>query len=264
MTTKRQAFKAIDANRKDPQPLIGVSKSKGVEATLFKSPGTSCVKSAIHKPTGILSSKTSAKVEPTQEECFNQVFKLRVAEDRTGDLTQYDVHPWTFGDFELVRQLGSGACAMVYAAKERQSGHAVALKIQDAEAGECYFDDEVDIHEPLDHPSIVNVVGYFYSDVPFIADEHESSSQYEDGDGFASGDESSTSKPCCRYLCMILELCDGQDLYDTMRATANKRLDEATALCTSNRHLIHWNTFTKKRSYIVTSSPVILWSMVIG
>jgi len=231
-TTKRQAFKSIDANRNLQQSPAG-GKSKGVAATSCSKPITSSGKSertVVSAKSQVLHevdpppSLSPTKRHPTATEpkaTFDQVCELRVAEDSTGDLAELGIRPWSFEDFDYLRKLGSGACATVYAARERKSGHTVALKIQDADAGECYFDDEVDIHYPLEHPRIVNMVDYFYSDVPFVDPPSDTQDDLDDS--------SSSTMLCSRYLCMILELCDGKDLYDTMRATANKRLDEARA-----------------------------------
>src|SRR5207237_5619598 len=66
------------------------------------------------------------------------------------------------GRFELVRRLGAGGLAEVYAARDRVSGSAVAVKILHAHLSEDReladrFRREMSMTRGLDHPGIVRV-----------------------------------------------------------------------------------------------------------
>src|SRR2546430_8722666 len=66
------------------------------------------------------------------------------------------------GRFELVRRLGAGGLAEVYAARDRVSGSAVAVKILHAHLSEdrdlaVRFRREMSVTRGLDHPGIVRV-----------------------------------------------------------------------------------------------------------
>ena len=104
----------------------------------------------------------SLAIEEKQKIAFDALCENRVGDDADGTLADLGIKEWSYADFTILHKIGSGACATVYAARENTSGYTVALKIQDAETvGDCYFDDEVDIHETLRHDSIVNMYGYF-------------------------------------------------------------------------------------------------------
>lgn len=147
-------------------------------------------------------------IERNQKIAFDALCEDRVGDDADGILSDLGIKEWSYADFTILQKIGSGACATVYAAREKTSGYTVALKIQDADTvGDCYFDDEVDIHETLRHDSIVNMYGYFYSD-----EEPPPPCKVEE--------------KAATYLCMILELCDGKDLLAMAKEAPNRRLEE--------------------------------------
>ena len=212
---KKPISKGSDVFKKTPfqSPLVQrktiSSGAGGFKKTPFQSP-------LAHKK------KTSKKVgaspaycaQQDQKAAFDALCENRVGNDPDGEiddsLADIGITAWSFSDFTILHKLGSGACANVYAARENTSGHTVALKIQNADdCGDCYYDDEVDIHETLRHDSIVNMYGYFYCNEgpppPCEVDEKVAT-----------------------YLCMILELCDGKDLLAMAREAPNRCIDEQT------------------------------------
>lgn len=106
---------------------------------------------------------------------------------------------WSLEDFVIGRKLGSGGAATVYEAREVQSGHHVALKVQKENDGLAAS--EIDIHGCVhQNAHIVGYYDHFYANCPL------GDSTKEDDDG---GGE--------RYVYMILELCGGGSLYDVVR-----------------------------------------------
>ena len=141
---------------------------------------------------------------------------------------------WTVEDFDHVYRLGQGGSATVYAARERQSGHMVALKVQEMEVGGGDYDDgeaealyEVDIHDSVnEHARIVRMYDYFFSDVPFGPGENPSDGNA--GTALNEDDEESADEGK-RYLVMILQLCTGGSLFDSIRGSPMGYLSEPQA-----------------------------------
>ena len=204
---QRQALGAIDQNKNtsadlaDSRVITPTKTEKNVvlKKNPFQSPllVKKKLKSAVTTPPAETSAAADIDplaIEEKQKIAFDALCENRVGDDADGTLADLGIKEWSYADFTILHKIGKGGCATVYAARENTSGYTVALKIQDADTvGDCYFDDEVDIHETLCHDSIVNMYGYFYCDeeppVPCKVEE-----------------EATT------YLCMILELCDGKDL----------------------------------------------------
>ena len=132
-----------------------------------------------------------------------------------------DIQAWSVDDFEFVRLMGTGGTASVFEAREKQSGYHVALKVQKATEDALW---EVDIHETLDHPCIVKMIDYFYSDEHFSPKPEDI--ETEDVDIEQGSDDIEPKK----YLVMILELCE-KSLFDAMRDSKTGYLEEELAAC---------------------------------
>lgn len=185
-TPQRRVLQALDINRA-PNASSCALKSK---------PATSAIK----KENGKKFDKSKAK--------FDYVCLNRVGEDIDGDLGDQGIYEWSVDDFEYIKTLGSGGTGTVFCVEEKQSGYQVALKVMDAdEDGIC----EIDIHQPLDHPSIVKMIDYFFSDEQFGPHQHTEES------------------PKRRSLFMIIELCDGGSLFDVVRDAENGCISENQA-----------------------------------
>ena len=153
---------------------------------------------------------------PAQKKAFQYVCEHRIGEDPEGDLVDEGIQEWCTEDFTYIRKLGHGGAATVYLAHEKESGYPVALKRQkESENGLC----EVDLHHPLKHDGIVNMIDYFYSYDNFCPDE-ENEEPSDDDDG-------SDSQPF--YMYMILELCDSGSLHDVIDISPNCALEEPIA-----------------------------------
>ena len=157
-------------------------------------------------------------------------------DDDDDDDSQLQV--WTVDDFEYMKRLGQGGSATVYAARERQSGHMVALKVQEileVGGGGDFYDDgegealyEVDIHDSVnEHACIVRMHDYFFSGVPFGPPEENPS----DGNAGTAlnEDDDETADQDKRYLIMILQLCTGGSLFDIIRDAPMGYLSEPQA-----------------------------------
>ena len=187
-------------------PLLAKKKRKSVVPTPIAAPLTQ----APPAETSAAADIDPLAIEQKQKIAFDALCENRIGDDADGSLADLGIKEWSYADFTVLHMIGSGACATVYAAREKTSGYTVALKIQDADTvGDCYFDDEVDIHETLRHDSIVNMYGYFYSD-----EEPPPPCKVEE--------------KAATYLCMILELCDGRDLLAVAKEVPNRRLEEET------------------------------------
>ena len=157
--------------------------------------------------------KAARKNESTKE-AFN-----RVCSSRVGELLDSDELPclkiWSFDDFIFVKKLGNGGTACVYLAREKQSGHEVALKIQpEDENAIC----ELDLHESFKHPNVVNLIDYFFSEEKFMIDDDDDKDAADEG-----------LVACARNLIMILEVCDCGSLFDVIRDSPNGHLQEDQA-----------------------------------
>lgn len=154
---------------------------------------------------------------------FRYVCLNRCSEDIDGEMANGGIQEWSIDDFECIQLLGTGGTASVFEAKEKQSGHHVALKVQKATEEAIW---EVDIHESLDHSCIVQMVNYFYSDVAFGSMDDKND---KDGDvGDDNDDDDGSSEGPRRYLIMILELCE-KSLFDAIRDSETGCLPEALA-----------------------------------
>ena len=119
---------------------------------------------------------------------------------------------WSFDDFEFVRKLGSGGVASVICAKEKQSHYEVALKIQSDE-GDTFC--EYDLHESMDHPNIVKMIDYFFSEKSLGPKDLDNEINEED--------------PVDKKIVMIMELCADGSLFDVIRDAPDGYLDESQA-----------------------------------
>ncbi|XP_063901901.1 aurora kinase A-B-like [Zophobas morio] len=76
---------------------------------------------------------------------------------------------WCFNDFEIGRPLGRGKFGNVFLARERRTKYIVALKVlfksqlQKADV-EHQLRREIEIQSRLQHPHILNLLGWFYDD----------------------------------------------------------------------------------------------------
>lgn len=203
------------ASSSDPftPPPKGVLKPRDPNITL----NTPAPKKSAHKtPRGTPGRKTPGRglFSPTlplkqrklglkeRAEKFELVCKWRVGEDIDGDLCEEGIQEWSLDDFDHVRKLGSGGVANVYLALEKESGHAVALKVQQAnESAFC----EVDLHMELvpKHPNILKMVDYFCTYEKFGPEEDEVPNCEEE-------------EAPHLFLYSILEVCEGGDLYEAI------------------------------------------------
>lgn len=75
---------------------------------------------------------------------------------------------WTISDFDIAKPLGRGKFGRVYLARERISGHIVALKVLHKSElienrAEIQLRREVEIQSNLRHPNILRLFTWFYS-----------------------------------------------------------------------------------------------------
>ena len=150
---------------------------------------------------------------------FEMVCKYRAGEDDDGDLADFGMELWTVDHFEFIKRLGSGGTANVFMAREKSSGHVVALKVlnQVEEDSLC----ELDAHQPLSHPHIIKLYDFFYSTKPFgplSKKQQEKKKRQEEG-----AEEQEV------FLIFILELVHGGNLYDAIRYSDEGRFDELQA-----------------------------------
>ncbi|KAL3912242.1 MAG: hypothetical protein SGARI_001264 [Bacillariaceae sp.] len=133
------------------------------------------------------------------------------------------IMPWSLEDFAVIKKLGKGAAGAVYEAMERQSGHCIALKVQEStEEALC----EMDIHVDLEHPGIIKMIDFFYSDEP-IEDFRAEELLEEALDDKSVSSNPEDDKPK-EYLIFILELCK-EALFDTIRNKPNRCIEEEKA-----------------------------------
>ena len=135
---------------------------------------------------------------------FLRVCENRVSQDFVG-LADDGIQEWSVGDFEAMATIGKGGAATVYKVREKRSGHILALKAQEAEVDEFVGEDEIDIHESVRHPGIVEMYGFFYSkDKIFLQDDavhspnpsKESCVDEDDDD-----DDDETTATICQQYC---------------------------------------------------------------
>ena len=95
--------------------------------------------------------------------------------DAVGDEAASNSHPASFGDFDIVEQIGKGGMGTVYLAMQRSLGREVALKVLDGAglgmaASRVRMRREAELTALLDHPGIVPVYAVGdVGEVPFIA-----------------------------------------------------------------------------------------------
>jgi serine/threonine protein kinase len=175
-------------------------------------------------PTDHVSDPPPSASSTEVEEAFRLVCVHRCSEEldeedvEEGDILQ----PWSMDDFEVLHKLGSGAAGTVYQARERQSQHPVALKVQKTEEEALC---EMDMHIDLEHSGIVKMIDYFYTTTD-IEEFHDLDdiNQQEDGDDDSDDDNVSPKE----YLVFILELCH-QSLFDTIRNQPERYIPESQA-----------------------------------
>ena len=207
MTRSDLVLRSIDTNQ---QPLQEASSTQKVTKVVDDFADVLCAPTYTSDSgsddESTASSESSASEEEQQRMDFATVCSFRVAEDLDGDLEELGIMEWSLDDFVYERHLGSGGSAeAVVVARECQSKHAVALKIQKLAAGHHGSEDndavrELDIHEPLKHPCIVEMIDYFYTDRIFDQIKIDNEDEAENTDS--------------EYVVMILELCNGGDMFD--------------------------------------------------
>jgi aurora kinase, other len=167
----------------------------------------------------------SVESKERAKKLFRYVCLNRCGED-LAHLADEGIEEWSVNDFEYVRDLGTGGTASVFCAREKQSGYLVALKVQKAgQDGIC----EIDIHENLDHPSVVRMIDYFYSDIPFRQGESSSDSENLVDDDSSNDDDD--KEDAHKYLYMILELCE-TSLFDAIR--------DCEEYCLAEEKVVSW------------------------
>ena len=121
-------------------------------------------------------------------------------------------------DFEIIGQLGKGGTATVFHAIELETGREVALKVVKMENDGDDIMSEIDIHEDLCHPNVVELMDYFFTYERVCV---ESEAESDDSD-----DE---SKEDVKSLVMVLELVTGEALFDVIRDSDDGYLPEHVA-----------------------------------
>lgn len=191
----------------------GVFKSVDINKAHTSSKEDEKCSTIIPKKTPIVEVEQQVLTKEEIKSEFDLICLQRVGELMEGDEDEGLIE-WSMNDFEYVRNLGTGGAATVFLAKEKQSGHKVALKIQpEDEDGVC----EIDIHQPLDHPCIVELIDYFFSEETFGPEAVGPKKQDEDGEKGS------------RNMVMIIELCDRGSLFDVIRDESNGYLEEKQA-----------------------------------
>ena len=236
-TPPRGALQSVDPNRQKKNPTatenlkthsrVVLTTPTPKKKTPFLSPTAHAVRTPGRTPKGVLPSPLPIKQRTfhtphhkERKEKFDLVCKFRVGEDIEGDLCDLGIQEWNVDDFIYVRKLGAGGTASVYLAKETQSGYQVALKVQEVDENSFC---EVDVHHPLEHPNVVNMVDSFYSWTPFVCETVD-----EDADD-SMDQEETRSEPSKPYLYMILEACEGGSLHDAIDAAQGCALSESLA-----------------------------------
>jgi len=167
----------------------------------------------------------------TTKDDFLCVCENRVSQDFVG-LADDGIQEWSVGDFERMATIGKGGAATVYKVMEKQSGHILALKAQ--EVDEIMGEDEIDIHESVRYPGIVEMYGFFYSkDKCFLQDDavqspNPSEKSYVDEDD-DDDDGADDGEDLPRIMYMILEFCERGSLYDILCRSVKGRLVENVA-----------------------------------
>ena len=178
----------LDPTNRKPLGVIDANKAPKCVRSKAKLP--------LHRP----------KVQPEPELSTKEKFDL-IWQEKKGKFSR--------DDFQFISELGSGGSATVYCANEKTSGYKVALKVQKAtEDAHC----EIDLHEALYHPNIVNMIDSFYSAEPF-------------GPAQANFDESSLPYAASddNYLYSILEICDEGSLSDIIDGCGSGVSEKAAA-----------------------------------
>lgn len=133
-------------------------------------------------------------LETVKDSKFGTVAATHIDTDSVDDSVQ---GLWSLDNFELLEQIGRGGSSLVYKAREKASGSIVVLKGQ-KDDGDEIAENEIDIHQELQHPNICQFVDFFYDDTYFGKDKDEENEDDND----------------MRYVYMILELCDGGSVHD--------------------------------------------------
>mmetsp|Transcript_58315 Transcript_58315/g.142577 ORF Transcript_58315/g.142577 Transcript_58315/m.142577 type:complete len:492 (-) Transcript_58315:1079-2554(-) len=172
------------------------------------------------KQDNILRQQQQQQQQQQQKKKFESVCKTRVGEDHDGDLYDtYGIEEWSIDEFEYIQKLGNGGVGNVYLAREIQSGHMVALKVQFA-TDTAFL--ELDLHQEISDRTAINqgedngddngkddssknilkLVDYFCTNEKFgpAEDEIPGESDYDDDEKQA-------------YLHTILEFCEAGDLH---------------------------------------------------
>jgi serine/threonine protein kinase len=196
---------------------------------------------------------SDAEERGTPKDRFDQICKFRIAEDPSGELAEYNIKEWSVDDFECLHKLGSGTAGTVIRARERISGHHVALKVQEYDPQDLSSDVDLDIHCSLgEHPNILGMIDYFFSDLPV-----------EDPNELEQDDDDDEPK---EYLYMILELCEMGSLFDVIESDEGGWLDEWEAAqyfqgCLLGLKFLHERGFihcdVKTSNFLVDENDVV-------
>ena len=76
---------------------------------------------------------------------------------------------WSLQDFEIGKPVGNGKYGNVYLGREKESKHTVAIKVIFKENLSKFGTEhearrEIEIHNSLNHPNILEMFGYFYDE----------------------------------------------------------------------------------------------------
>ncbi|MBK8975933.1 MAG: serine/threonine protein kinase [Planctomycetes bacterium] len=150
-----------------------------VEALLFQ-----CLERDACRPDRAIEDACALHPElaPTLRRRYAEILALGIAEEPQAEP---DSDPERFGDYRILRRLGSGGMGVVYLAEQRAMGRRVALKL--LHPGQLHFgparerfDREIHAVSRLDHPGICTVYEAGTADgTPFIA------MRYVDGENLA-------------------------------------------------------------------------------
>lgn len=114
----------------------------------------------------------------------------------------------TIGNYDLIEKIAEGGMGAVYKAKQRQSGHIVAIKIVPPDTAKNQvllkrFEMEFRAASVLDHPNIVKALDYNGIGTPFLVME------YVDGESLGQKVEREGAIPERDAVRIIAQVCDG-------------------------------------------------------